>query len=79
MTRAEHLEWAKERALAYLDAGDTSQAVASMVSDMRKHEPDDPDDPDTSLASHPALNARWVALVALGSPQEVRSWIEGFR
>ena len=78
MTRAEHLAWAKQRALAYLDIGDTSQAVASMVSDMRKHTGSDAPY-DDALAFHPALEPRWVALVALGSPQEVRNWIEGFR
>ena len=37
MTRAEHLEWSKQRALAYLP-GDPGQAVASFVSDLRKHD-----------------------------------------
>lgn len=36
MTRAEHLTWAKERALEYLP--DTSQAMASFLSDLSKHE-----------------------------------------
>ena len=78
MTRAEHLAWAKGRALAYLDIGDTSQAVASMVSDMRKHEGSD-EVGDETLAEHPGLEPRWVALVAMsGNPREVRNWIEGF-
>jgi hypothetical protein len=37
MTRAEHLQWAKDRALAYLP-NDTTQAMGSFVSDLRKHE-----------------------------------------
>lgn len=35
--RAEHLAWAKQRALEYLDAGDLGNAIASMVSDLGKH------------------------------------------
>lgn len=35
-TRAEHLDWAKGRALAYLP--DTPNAMASFVSDLNKHE-----------------------------------------
>jgi len=38
MTRDEHLEWAKARAREYLDAGDALNAVASILSDLSKHE-----------------------------------------
>ena len=34
--RDEHLEWCKERAREYLDAGELSNAVASMGSDPRQ-------------------------------------------
>lgn len=37
MTRAEHLAWAKERALEYVEAGQLGQAVNSMISDLSKH------------------------------------------
>lgn len=37
MTRQEHLDWAKQRALEYARQGDIQQAVASMLSDLRKH------------------------------------------
>jgi hypothetical protein len=37
MTRAEHLQWCKDRALEYVDAGDLNGAIASMTSDLRKH------------------------------------------
>ena len=30
MTRAEHLQWAKDRALEYADQGDTGNAMASL-------------------------------------------------
>ena len=39
-TRAEHLQWCKERALEYLNPGEffsIDQAMASMQSDMGKH------------------------------------------
>jgi hypothetical protein len=38
MTREEHLEWAKSRALEYWVAGDYVQAVASLMLDLSKHE-----------------------------------------
>jgi len=38
MTRAEHLQWSKTRALEYVERGDYVQAVASMISDLGKHE-----------------------------------------
>lgn len=37
MDRAEHLEWAKQRAREYLDEGDVAQAYTSFVSDTNKH------------------------------------------
>ena len=37
MTRKEHLEWCKARALEYLDRGDIQNAVTSMMSDLGKH------------------------------------------
>lgn len=37
MTRAEHLQWCKDRAMEYVKTGDLEQAFASFNSDMRKH------------------------------------------
>lgn len=37
MTRAAHLQWAKDRALEYVEAGDFAGACASMLSDLGKH------------------------------------------
>jgi hypothetical protein len=73
MTKDEHLEWAKKRALEYLDAGDTSNALTSMMSDMRKH-------PD--LKNHPGLEIGVMFLFLpgwIGNAPEVRRWIVGFR
>lgn len=37
MTRQEHMQWCKDRALEYVAQGDFDQALASMVSDLGKH------------------------------------------
>lgn len=37
MTKEEHLKWCEERALRYLDSGQTGQALASFASDLTKH------------------------------------------
>jgi hypothetical protein len=37
-TRSQHLQWCKQRALQYVEWGDNSQALASMASDLGKHE-----------------------------------------
>lgn len=38
MTRAEHMQWCKDRALEYVNMGDLDQALASMLSDLGKHD-----------------------------------------
>jgi hypothetical protein len=70
-TRAEHLAWCKQRALEYCDAGDTSQAWASMVSDLRKH-------PETE--KHAAIELGMMMLMGghLSTTGEMRKFIEGF-
>ena len=70
-TRAEHMAWCKKAALEYLDAGDVTNAVASMCSDLSKH-------PDTAKvgANMAALGLLCVmSLDAAGA----RRWIEGFQ
>ena len=37
MNRSEHLQWCKERALAYVDEGSNQDAMTSMISDLGKH------------------------------------------
>lgn len=41
MNRSDHLQWCKDRANEYLDRGNVSEGVASMISDMGKHEETD--------------------------------------
>ncbi len=70
MTRSEHLGWAKQRALEYVNEGDLSNAVASMLSDLRKH--DAFRDP-----VYAALGTLGLMEIQRG-PDAVRKWIEGF-
>jgi len=72
MSREEHLEWAKKRALEYLDAGDLSQAFTSMMSDLKKH-------PD--LENHAGIQIGVGFLFLQGwinNHVELRRWIVGF-
>lgn len=70
MTRAEYLQWVKDRALAYLPH-DLTNALSSFISDMRKH---------PELASHPALEltGQLLANGHLSTAKQMRDHIEGF-
>lgn len=71
-SRAEHLQWCKDRALELLDAGELQQAFTSMCSDLSKH-------PQT--AHHHSTNALGMELLIIGSldtPEEMRKWINGY-
>lgn len=72
MTRKEHLEWAKKRALAYLDKGDVRQGFTSMLSDLRKH---------PELQNHKGAEIGVMFMMLPGwidNAVEVRRWIVGF-
>jgi hypothetical protein len=71
MTRAEHLDWAKRRALEYCDMGDVEQAYSSMASDLRKH-------PETENHSALALGFSLLLNGHLSTPVKMRKFIEGF-
>ncbi len=71
MTRAEHLGWAKQRALAYVDDGDITNALASLLSDLGKH-------PETAEHAGIALTGGLLLGGQLGTPAKVREHIEGF-
>lgn len=70
MTGAEHVAWAKERALEYVDLGQPAQAMASLTSDLAKH-------PDTQ--DHAAIGLMYMLALAghLSTPGDVREFIEG--
>ena len=71
-TRDEHLEWIKKRALAYLDAGELENAVASMGSDLEQH-------PHTRMASNHVMLRLGLLYLDQGDPAAIRRWINGFR
>jgi hypothetical protein len=70
MTRDEHVAWAKQRALEYLTRGDLNNALASMISDLRKH-PEIPSLPHDTMAEA-------LVFVMDKDGARLRSWIEGF-
>jgi hypothetical protein len=69
-TRDEHLEWCKQRAREYLDAGDLLDAVTSMGGDLDKH---------PELGCNPYLLMAGALDAQNGEREKVRLWIEGFR
>jgi hypothetical protein len=71
MTRAEHLQWCKDRALEYARRGDVKNAVASMCSDLTKH-------PETANHSGGALGVMLLVNGHMQNQQKVVEWIEGF-
>jgi len=70
-TRAEHLRWAKDRALVYADQGDVALAMASLGSDLNKH-------PETKGHAGMELFAMLAMTGNLDRPGELRHFIEGF-
>lgn len=71
MTRQEHLDWCKKRALEYVDAGEFVNAITSIGSDLAKH-------PET--ANHPGIDMGFGLMMvgALSTDRECRRFIEGF-
>jgi hypothetical protein len=71
VTREEHLQWAKNRALEYADKGESQNALASMASDLSKH-------PDTK--THTGIELGMMLLMSgnMRGPTEIRKFIEGF-
>lgn len=70
-TRASHLAWCKQRALEYVDSGDTQGAFASMASDLDKH---------TETQGHIGIELGMLQLMGgmLNTPAQMRRFIEGF-
>jgi hypothetical protein len=69
MTRAEHLAWCKQRALEYVDRGEISNAVNSMISDLGKHE---------ELEKSVQVAVMLLLTIDLNNPESVRKYITGF-
>jgi len=71
ISRQEHLDWCKKRALEYVDAGDLPQAFASMGSDLGKHD---------ETSNHIGMELGMMLLMGghLSTPEKMRKFIEGF-
>jgi len=71
MTREEHLQWCKDRAIEYADKGDTVGAFTSFQSDMSKHE---------ETKKHMALEMMTMMYLGghLAMPAAMRKFIEDF-
>lgn len=71
LTRAEHLQWCKDRALAYVEQGQLQDAFASMASDLRQH-------PETE--THKAIEIGMLLLLSghLSTQDAMRRFIQGF-
>lgn len=70
-TRAEHLQWAKDRAIECLKTGDVNNAFASFQSDMAKHK-------ETKFHIYlPIFAAKFLGGM-LNTPDAMRREIEGF-
>ena len=69
-TRAEHVQWCKDRAMEYLDHGDLAGAVTSMTSDMSKRD-------DCNMSQ--VLLPLGMMYVINHDFDGVKRWVEGFR
>jgi hypothetical protein len=70
--RDEHLAWCKQRALEYVDTGELENAVASMGSDLTKHE-------ETQNPANDGLLMIGMMYAVDRDVAGVRRWVEGFR
>lgn len=71
MTRDEHMAWCKKRANEYLDSGDVTNAVTSMMSDLTKHH-------ETEGLVKGPLGMLGMMAAASGDPREASRYINGF-
>lgn len=73
MTRQEHMNWCKQRALEYVDKGDLNSAHASMISDLGKH-----DETRSSAEIGGSLGMTLMLAGKLSTPKQMRDFINGF-
>ena len=74
MTRQEHLQWCKDRAMEYVKEGDLLQAVTSMMSDLNKH----PETADKTGSILGMLGIMACQQAQDGDREGVVRYIEGF-
>jgi hypothetical protein len=73
MDRAEHLAWAKERAHLEVNAGNITGGIASMASDLGKH-----DGFDKELILFMVQDAMLFLINRSDPAKEINNWIDGF-
>jgi len=71
MTRAEHLQWCKDRAMEYINNGDIQQGVTSMLSDLTKHQ-------ETKKHAGIELGTRLMMIGQLNTTLDAERFINGF-
>lgn len=74
MTRAEHLDWCKQRALEYAERGEFGNALASIGSDLAKH-------PDTNTEAYARIVRLGLQLLMIGdlsTIEDMRRFLKGF-
>lgn len=69
-TAREHFEWAKARAIEYVDMGDAAAAMSSFVSDLGKHE-------GTAHILNGGLQTLFMGEVILDGARGARRFIDG--
>lgn len=74
MTRAEHVQWCKERAMEYVEQGDLLNGVTSMMSDMTKH----PETKESGQGVLAMLGVLAMQQAATGDRDGVVRYIQGF-
>jgi hypothetical protein len=72
MNAAEHFDWAVTHAMQYVELGDGANAMASLVSDFRKHE-------GTAGILNSDLMFLFTGEVAIAGATGARRFIEGLR
>lgn len=73
MTRQEHLDWCKQRAFEYIEAGDLNGAFSSFASDVTKHHETENISQTVQMLGFPLL-----MMGALNTPSKMRKHIEGY-
>ena len=71
MNRQEHLQWAKDRAIQYLEIDEIFHSWNSFCNDMRKHD---------ELSNHAALSMGTMMMLQgfWKNKEECKKYIEGF-
>lgn len=71
MTREEHLQWCKNRALEYVEQGNLENAFMSMASDLQKHD---------GTRGHVGIQLGMAEMMMglLSTSEEMKEFINGF-